>query len=176
VDAPVLGTRKPAEDGALVLLASGEEQARERLAPVFEAVGRKTLWLGPAGAGSRLKLACNAWVLTLNAGVAQSIALTRALGLDPQDFFAAIEGGPQDAPLARFKGAAMLAGEYPVSFGLDAAIKDARLIRTALDGAGLSDRLVAAVLATMEAADARIPEGASVDMAAVIEGLPVDGR
>jgi 3-hydroxyisobutyrate dehydrogenase len=176
VDAPVLGTRKPAEDGALVVLASGAEEARERVAPVLDAVGRKTLWLDPAGAGSRLKLACNAWVLTLNAGVAQSIALTRELGLDPRDFFAAIEGGPQDAPLARVKGAAMVAGEYPVSFALDGAIKDGRLIRSALGSVGLSDRLAAAVVETMEAADARLAADGPVDMAAVIEGLPLDGR
>ncbi|MGY1602967.1 NAD(P)-dependent oxidoreductase [Geodermatophilus sp. SYSU D00815] len=173
VDAPVLGTRKPAEDGALVVLASGDEAARERLAPVLGAIGRKTLWLGPAGAGSRLKLACNAWVLTLTAGVAQSVALARALGLDPRDFFAAIDGGPQDAPLARAKGAAMLAGEYPVSFSLDGAIKDGRLIRSALADLGLSDRLAAAVVDTMEAARTRLA-GAPADMAAVIEGLPAE--
>lgn len=173
VDAPVLGTKKPAEDGALVVLASGEEAARERLTPVFEALGRKTLWLGPAGAGSRLKLACNAWVLTLTAGVAQSLALTGALGLDPRDFFAAIEGGPQDVPLARVKGAAMLGRDYPVSFSLDAAIKDGRLIRSALGDVGLSDRLVAAVVQTMESARDRV-SGSPVDMAAVIEGLPAD--
>ena len=176
VDAPVLGTKKPAEEGALVVLASGDEAARDRLAPVFEAIARKTLWLGPAGAGSRLKLVCNAWVLTLTAGVAQSVALARALGLDPADFFAALDGGPQDVPLARVKGAAMVAGEYPVSFALDGAIKDARLIRSALQSSALSDRLAAAVLETMEAAGGRLTQGAPVDMAAVIEGMPADTR
>ena len=176
VDAPVLGTRKPAEEGALVVLASGAEEARERLAPVFEAVGRKTLWLGPAGTGSRLKLVCNAWVFMLTAGVAQSVALAQGLGVDPRDFLEAIDGGPLNAPYAHVKSADAIAGEYPVSFGLHGAMKDNRLIRSALASVGLSDRLTAAVLETMETADRRRADVGEVDMIALIEGLPLDDR
>ena len=172
VDCPVLGTRKPAEEGALVLLASGSETARTRLAPVFEALGRRTLWLGSAGTGSRLKLVCNAWVFALTAGVAQSIALARGLGVDPQDFFRAIDGGPLDVPYAHAKGAAMLAGDYPVSFALSGAMKDSHLIRSALRSADVSDRLTTAVLETMAAAAERLPDPAAVDAAAMVEGLP----
>src|SRR3954468_10089528 len=82
VDAPVLGTKEPAEKGALVVLASGPEDARERVAPVCDAIGSKTLWLGPAGAGSRLKLVCNSWVFMVTAGVAPGVAGAR--GADPR--------------------------------------------------------------------------------------------
>jgi 3-hydroxyisobutyrate dehydrogenase len=176
VDCPVLGTKKPAEDGMLVLLASGSESARARLAPVFEALGKKTLWLGEAGAGSRLKLACNAWVLMLTAATAQSIALARELGVDPQEFFAAIDGGPLASPYAQVKGKAMTAGEYPVSFALSGALKDSGLIEAALRSAGLSDRLMAAVRETLETAVSRVVDPAAADSAAVIEGLPVERR
>jgi 3-hydroxyisobutyrate dehydrogenase len=176
VDCPVQGTRKPAEDGALVLLASGCESARARLAPVFEALGRKTLWLGAAGAGSRLKLACNAWVLMLTAGVAQSIALARALGVDPQDFFEVIEGGSLDSLYARHKGGLIMRGEYPVSFALSGAVKDGRLIQSALRSADVPDRLMAAVTETLEEAVRRVPDAASLDMSAVIEGLAAGPR
>jgi 3-hydroxyisobutyrate dehydrogenase len=172
VDCPVLGTKKPAEDGALVLLASGPEDVRPRIEPALEAIGSKTLWLGEAGAGSRLKLACNAWVFMVTAGVAQSIALTRALGLDPKDFLAAIDGGPLDAPYVHVKSANMLDEDYPVSFGLTGAAKDARLIAEALRSAGLSDRLTGAVLETMDVAADRLPDPGAVDMAALIAGLP----
>jgi 3-hydroxyisobutyrate dehydrogenase len=171
VDCPVLGTKEPAEKGALVLLASGPEEVRDRLSPVFDALGSKTLWLGDAGAGSRLKMAANAWLFMVTAGVAQSVALARGLGVDPHDFLAAIEGGPLDAPYAHAKAALMLAGEYPVSFGLTGAAKDARLIRTALQQSGLSDRLTAAVLETMDAAADRLPDPAAVDMSALLVGL-----
>jgi 3-hydroxyisobutyrate dehydrogenase len=176
VDSPVMGTRKPAEEGALVLLASGSESARPRLAPVFDALGRKTLWLGKAGAGSRLKLACNAWVLMLTAGVAQSIALARALGVEPQEFFEAIAGGPLDSPYARTKGALILSDEYPVSFALSGAVKDGHLIGSALRGADVSDRLMAAVIETLEAASGRVTDPTAFDMSAVIGGLTAGPR
>jgi len=171
VDCPVLGTKEPAAKGALTLLASGPEEARERLAPVFDALGSKTLWLGEAGAGSRLKLACNSWLFMLTAGTAQAIALARALGQDPRSFLDAIDGGPVDSPYAHLKGGLMLAGDYPPSFGLSGAAKDARLIRAALQAGGVSDRLTAAVLETMDAAADRVGDPAGVDLAAVIEGL-----
>jgi 3-hydroxyisobutyrate dehydrogenase len=175
VDCPVLGTKQPAEQGALVLLASGPDAARDRLTPVLDALGSKTLWLGEAGAGSRLKMACNAWLFMVTAGVAQSIALTRGLGLEPEDFLAAIDGGPLDAPYVHLKGANMIEGEYPVSFGLTGATKDARLIRTALRSADVSDAVTAAVLEIMETAVERLPEPGAVDVAAVITGFPARG-
>jgi 3-hydroxyisobutyrate dehydrogenase len=171
VDAPVLGTRQPAEEGKLVVLASGPDDVHDRLAPVFDAIGSTTLWLGEAGKGSRLKLACNAWVLMVTAGIAQSIALTRALGLDPQNFLDAVDGGPLDLPYLHVKGANMITGEHPVAFGLTGAAKDARLIRQALQQAGVDDRLDAAVLAVMDAAAERLDDPGAHDLSAVIEGL-----
>ncbi|WP_222192454.1 NAD(P)-dependent oxidoreductase [Modestobacter italicus] len=171
VDCPVLGTRQPAEQGALVLLASGPEHTRQGLAPVLDALGSRTLWVGEAGAGSRLKMACNAWLFMVTAGAAQSIALARGLGVDPADFLSAIAGGPLDTPYAHVKGAQMLSGEHPVSFGLTGAAKDARLIRAALRTAGVSDRLDAAVLATMDAAAAAVDDPAAVDVSAIVAGL-----
>ena len=171
VDCPVLGTKEPAEKGALVMLASGPERMREQLAPVLDALGSRTLWLGGAGAGSRLKMACNAWLFMVTAGTAQSIALARGLGVDPEDFLAAIDGGPLDTPYAHLKGALMIAGEFPASFGLTGATKDARLIQQALRSAGVSDRLDAAVLETMDAAAAELDDPAAADVSAVITGL-----
>jgi len=131
VDAPVLGTRGPAEAGQLTVLASGPDETREMVGPVLDAIGAKTLWLGPAGAGSRLKLVVNSWVLTVVEGVAESLVLARALGLDPQQFLDVVEGGGLDAPYVQLKGAAMLAGELDAQFPLWGAAKDARLIEEA---------------------------------------------
>jgi 3-hydroxyisobutyrate dehydrogenase len=171
VDAPVLGTRKPAEDGALVVLASGPEEARDRVAPALDAMGSRTLWLGEAGQGSRLKLVCNAWVLSVTAGVAQSVAMAEGLGLDPRSFLDAISGGATDTPYAHAKGANMLDHEYPVSFALSGARKDAALIAEALRQAGVPDRHTAAVLQTMDDAVARGTDASAVDVGAVVEGL-----
>jgi len=136
VDAPVLGTKKPAEDGALVVLASGPDRARPLVDPVFDAIGSRTLWAGEAGAGSRLKLAANAWVATVLEGIADSLAFTRDLGLDPALFLEAIAGGAMDAPYVQLKGKAMLAGSYDPAFRLAGALKDVDLILAAAAGAG----------------------------------------
>ena len=136
VDAPVLGTKKPAEDGSLVVLASGPEEARRTVTPVLDAIGGRTMWIGDAGAGSRLKLAANAWVATVLEGVAESLALTRDLGLDPELFLEAIAGGAMDAPYVQLKGKAMLAGEFPPAFALSGALKDVELILAAASDAG----------------------------------------
>jgi 3-hydroxyisobutyrate dehydrogenase len=137
VDAPVLGTRQPAEDGALVVLASGPEGVRDRVQPVFDAIGSRTLWVGQAGAGSRLKLVANAWVFTVVEGVAESLALARELGLDPRLFLEAVQGGAMDAPYVQLKGAAMLDGAFEPAFALTGAHKDVDLIQAAAQGAGV---------------------------------------
>ncbi|WP_370961354.1 NAD(P)-dependent oxidoreductase [Amycolatopsis sp. cg9] len=151
VDAPVLGTRQPAEQAQLQVLASGPEEARPKATPVFDAVGSKTQWLGPAGGGSRLKLVVNAWVLALTNATAESLGLAKALGLDPALFLETISGGGLDVGYAHVKGGAMLSGEYPPSFPAGLAAKDARLVVAAagddVDVAGAK-----AVLAHLEAA------------------------
>ncbi len=151
VDAPVLGTRQPAEQAQLQVLASGPEEARPKATPVFDAVGLKTLWLGPAGGGSRLKLVMNAWVLALTNATAESLGLARALSLDPALFLQTIEGGGLDVGYAHVKGKAMLAGEYPASFPAGLAAKDARLVVEAA-GEDVDVAGARAVLAHLEAA------------------------
>ncbi len=145
VDAPVLGTKQPAEDGALVVLGSGPEQARERVAPVLDAIGSRTLWLGEAGQGTRLKLVANSWVLTVVEGIAEALALASALGVDPRQFLEVVRGGAMDAPYVQLKGASMLEGDFTPSFGLDGAAKDASLILDAARGAGADVEFVEVV-------------------------------
>ena len=137
VDAPVLGTKKPAEDGALVVLASGPDDAKDRVAPVLDAIGSRTLWLGAAGQGSRLKLVANSWVLTVLEGIAEALGFAKALGLEPEQFLDAVKGGAMDAPYVQLKGNAMLAGAFDPAFALDGAAKDAGLMLDAARDAGV---------------------------------------
>jgi 3-hydroxyisobutyrate dehydrogenase len=127
-DAPVLGTKQPAEEGKLVVLASGPEEARDRVQPIFDAVGQKTMWVGAAGDGTRLKIVANSWVLTVVEGVAETFALAEGLGLDPQLLLDAIEGGALDLPYLRMKGKSIMERSFEPSFRLSLAAKDARLI------------------------------------------------
>jgi 3-hydroxyisobutyrate dehydrogenase len=136
VDAPVLGTKKPAEDGALVVLASGPDEARDRVAPVLDAIGSRTVWVGVAGQASRLKLVANSWVLTVLEGIAEALTFAKALDLEPEQFLEAVKGGAMDAPYVQLKGKAMLAEAFDPAFALDGALKDVGLI---LDAAGAAD-------------------------------------
>ena len=137
LDAPVLGTKQPADSGALVVLVSGPEKRRELVTPVLDAIGSRTMWVGSdPGQAMRLKLVANSWVLTVVEGVAEALSLAGALGVDPRDFLSAIEGGALDAPYVQRKGAAMLDGDFAPSFVLDGAAKDAGLIADAARAVG----------------------------------------
>ncbi len=133
VDAPVLGTKKPAEDGTLQVLASGPDDQRDRCTPLFDAVGASTEWLGQAGAGSRLKLVLNTWLLSLTEAVAETVAYAESLDVDPRAFLSTIEGGPLDSAYAQMKGAAMIERSFDPSFALSMALKDAGLVLEAAE-------------------------------------------
>ena len=136
IEAMMLGTKKPAETGELVMLAAGAPDLLARVQPVLDAMGAKTITAGDSvGQGTALKLAANAWIASVTAAAAQSLALTRTLGLDPQLFLDAIEGGQADTPYAHVKGASMIAGEYPAQFALDGLRKDVSLMREAATAA-----------------------------------------
>ncbi len=126
VDAPVSGSKGPAETGRLLVLASGPAQAKPILEPVFAPLGR-TVWLGEAGQGTKLKLIVNAYLATLVEGVAEALALAGRAGVDPEALAAAIEGGPLDAPLADAKLHKMEHGDYAPEFPLEWAVKDVDL-------------------------------------------------
>jgi 3-hydroxyisobutyrate dehydrogenase len=128
VDAPVLGTKDPAEHATVTVLASGDEGAVAALRPVFDAIGSRTIVVGDRlGAASDLKLVCNTWVASLTAGTAQSLALSRDFGLEPTLFLDAISGSASDSPYAHIKGATILEGERAPQFALDGLLKDLRL-------------------------------------------------
>ncbi len=128
VDAPVLGTKQPAEQGQLVVLASGPEEVRERSEPIFDAVGSKTVWIGEAGAGSRLKLVVNNWIVGLLGVLAETVAFSKTIGVDPSKFLETIEGGPLGLPYAQLKGNMMIEEDFPTSFSARLARKDAGLV------------------------------------------------
>ena len=167
LDAPVLGTKAPAENGQLVVLASGPSSLREKVTEVLDAVGAKTQWVGETpGDSSRLKLAVNAWIATVVNGVAQSVALTRGLGLDPQQFLDAVSGQAVDAPYVQLKGKAMIDGDYAPSFELDGVIKDVDLILAAMGDAGTDTTLVTALRDRLD--DSSRAGHGEEDMAAVV--------
>jgi 3-hydroxyisobutyrate dehydrogenase len=137
VDAPVSGSKGPAETGQLLILAAGPPAAQAVAGPAFAAIGRKTVWLGAAGQGSRMKLVVNAYMSTLIEGVAEALELASRLGIDAAGLAEVIEGGPLDAPIADAKLHKMQTGDFAPEFPLEWALKDVDL---AIAAAG-DDRL-----------------------------------
>ncbi|RFU37789.1 NAD(P)-dependent oxidoreductase [Actinomadura logoneensis] len=140
VDAPVQGSRQPAEEGKLVVLAAGPESAREAVRPVFDAVGQRTMWLGDdgaAGAGTRLKMVTVGYAITLTSLVAESLALAEGLGLDPRAFGEVLTGGPLDCGYLQTKMRAVLERDFSPTFTVRNASKDTGLIMEAASSAGV---------------------------------------
>ena len=163
VDAPVLGTKAPAEQGKLVVLGSGAEGLRDRLRPIFDAIAERTMWVGEAGAGTRLKVVVNSWIVTVVEGGAETIALAEGMGVDPALMFDALEGGALDLPYLRMKGEAIAKREFDPSFSLRLAAKDAGLVG---ESAGRRDLDLPALEAIRRRLDEGVPEHGDEDMSA----------
>ena len=133
LDAPVSGSRDPAEHGQLTIFASGPGQARPRVAALFGALGQGTIWVGEVGAGTRLKLVNNTWLAFANEAVAASVALARRLGLPTATVRDALDGGPLVSPWQAAKLQRIADSEFSAQFALSLALKDVHL---ALQAAG----------------------------------------
>jgi len=170
VDAPVLGTRGPAEEGTLTVLAGCPEALRETVTPVFDAIGSRTVWVGERpGDGHRLKLVANSWVTSVISGIAQAVALAEGLGLDPQLFLDTIGGGALDSAYGKLKAKLMIADEFPPSFAVSGVVKDLDLIGAAMRGADVSSGVLDAVAAAFRTAEAS--GHGDEDMAAVVHAF-----
>ena len=174
VDAPVSGSDGPAQAGELVVLASGPDEARHDVQPLLDAVGRRTLWLGPAGAGSRLKLVINNLLTCLVETMAETVALAGALDLDPRVLVDTIEGGPLASPYLLAKANAMIEGDFEPGFPLRHALKDVRLTMAAARAADADLPLTPALARR----SGLIADGdhADQDVAIVIEDPPQPDR
>jgi 3-hydroxyisobutyrate dehydrogenase len=145
LDAPVSGSTEPAEHGALTIFASGPDKARERVAPLFDALGHRTIWVGAVGAGTRLKLVNNTWLAFAAEGLATSVALARRLGLSTETLVDALGGGPLVSPWQSAKLQRIANDDFSAQFALSLALKDVHLAIQAADDdrfavlAGLAD-------------------------------------
>jgi 3-hydroxyisobutyrate dehydrogenase len=128
-----------------VVLASGPDGIDARVDRFLDVIGRKTVWLGPAGNGSKLKLALNNWLATQVEAAAETIALTEALGLDPRVLVDALADTPLGSPYAIGKSTAMIESRFQPGFALRLAFKDVGLALVAAREEGVELPLADAV-------------------------------
>ncbi len=133
LDAPVSGSKDPAQQGQLTIFASGPDEARVRVTPLFDALGQRTIWVGRVGNGTRLKIVNNTWLAFASEAVAASVALARRLGLETETVVHALGGGPLVSPWQAAKLQRIVKGDFSAQFALTLALKDVHLALEAAD-------------------------------------------
>ena len=126
-DAPVSGSKEPAERGELTIFASGPEIGRSRLVPLFDALGQRAIWVGAVGAGSRLKLVANVWLALAAEAVNTSVAFAHLMELDTETLATALGGGPLVSQWQAAKLKRIAEGDFSAQFALALALKDVDL-------------------------------------------------
>ncbi|XP_019628161.1 PREDICTED: glyoxylate/succinic semialdehyde reductase 1-like isoform X2 [Branchiostoma belcheri] len=127
LEAPVIGTRKPAEDGMLVIVAGGDRSLFDDCESCFLAMGKKAFYLGEIGSGTRMKLVANMVLGSVMAGYAEGMSLAERAGLDLQTVLDVFKEGPLNCAAVRSKGDAILHSRFEPSFPLKHQQKDMRL-------------------------------------------------
>jgi 3-hydroxyisobutyrate dehydrogenase-like beta-hydroxyacid dehydrogenase len=167
VDAPVAGSKKPAEDAALTILAGGDRAVIDRVTPLLKTMGRVIVYCGPAGQGTAMKLFINLFLGTLMQSLAEGLSVGAKMGLGIADMLTVIDNSAVACPLFKVKGAAIAGGDFSKNFSVDLIYKDLGLLLDAAEKLGIPLPLTAAAAEAF--AGARAMGCGSEDMAAVIK-------
>jgi len=128
IDAPVSGTKSPAERGEVEILASGErDRADAEVGPIFDVLGKKTHWLGQAGQGMRMKIVVNAWLISMMQGIAETAQLADDVGFSTDEVWQVLERGPLAVPYMKLKFDMIGSGNFDPQMALRWGAKDAGL-------------------------------------------------
>lgn len=128
LDAPVSGTKKPAEEGTLLILAGGVEEQVTGLAPLLGTMGKKIIYCGPVGQGSMMKMAVNLLLGLIMEGLAEMLNFGRQGGLDLETLLDTIFSGPLNCGLFQMKADMFRQHDFSVSFPLKHMTKDLKFI------------------------------------------------
>ena len=153
VDAPVSGTGLQAADATLVVYSSGDEGAHDRVAPIFDLIGKQTFYLGPFGNGSRMKFVANLLVAVHTLAAAEAHQLGSSCGLDPELVQEVIAAGVGSSAMFEIRGPMMVADRYePPSARLAIILKDAAIIAAHAQGLSSPTHLLDAAIPLYQAA------------------------
>jgi 3-hydroxyisobutyrate dehydrogenase len=156
VDAPVSGSKAPAEQGKLLILASGPPATLDALAPVFSVLGQKTMRWELVGSGSRMKVVLNTWLAVLGEGIAETARLAQSLDVSLEDVSACLGSTALNAPWALAKLEKIERNAFDADFALALAAKDLHL---ALDAASQAHQRLPMVQAIGEQWDTALQAG-----------------
>jgi 3-hydroxyisobutyrate dehydrogenase-like beta-hydroxyacid dehydrogenase len=128
IDAPVSGTKKPAEEGALVILAGGKPEKIRQLEPLLLTMGKKVIYCGRVGQGSMMKMFINLLLGVMMEGFAEALNFGRLGGLDFDAMLETVASGAMNSPMFQVKAANLKAGHYPAAFPLKHLAKDCKFV------------------------------------------------
>lgn len=169
LEAPVSGSKKPAEDGQLIFLAAGDQSLYEKVAPLLDIMGKSKFYLGDIGNGAAMKLVVNMIMGSMMASFSEGLLLSEKVGLDPSVLVEVITQGAISAPMYKLKGPSMIQSQYPTAFPLKHQQKDLRLALGLAESVSQPIPIAAATNELYKVAKAR---GLSdQDFSAVIEAL-----
>ncbi len=128
VDAPVSGTKKPAEEGTLLILAGGDQEKVREVTPILEAMGKKVIYCGEAGQGSMMKMTINLLLGLMMAGFSEAVHYGLAGGLSLEAVLDVVLSGPLSCGLYQMKSQMLRDNDFPAQFPLKHMAKDAKFI------------------------------------------------
>jgi 3-hydroxyisobutyrate dehydrogenase len=162
LDAPVSGSVKQAQEGQLVIMVGGDQQAFEQVKPMFEKLGKLAMRVGDTGTGNTAKLAINTLLALHVQGLAETVVFARQNNIDTSDLLTLINNSALGNPLIKIKGDAIINSNYKAAFALKHIAKDLRLAKSE----GLDTPLANTAIKTFEAAEAGLGDE---DIIAVIK-------
>ncbi|XVF25128.1 hypothetical protein REPUB_Repub13aG0187100 [Reevesia pubescens] len=127
LEAPVSGSKKPAEDGQLIFLTAGDRSLYDSVSPLLDIMGKSRFYLGEVGNGAAMKLVVNMIMGSMMASFSEGILLSKRVGLDPNVLVEVVSQGAISAPMYSLKGPSMVKSHYPTAFPLKHQQKDLRL-------------------------------------------------
>ncbi len=159
LDAPVTGSKEGARDGTLTFMVGGDREVMEAHLDVFQAMGKKTVYVGPSGSGSQLKLAHNTVVAINTAAVCEGVSMAYKAGIDPAVFLDVLYSGGGNSRAAEMKGPKIIARDFDTHFSLKWMLKDLKLASALGDQLNAVSPLLGAVKQLFqEAVNAEIGE------------------
>lgn len=142
VEAPVSGSRKPAQAAQLVAMLAGEREAVDRVAPLIATMCRQSEYCGDVPGALTMKLAVNLFLIAMVTGLAEATHFARRHGLDLGRFVAILDGGPMASDVSRVKATKLLHEDFDVQASIENVLDNNRLIAAAARAAGLASPLL----------------------------------
>lgn len=169
VEAPVSGSRGPAESGELVAMLAGEPAAVDRVRPLLAPMCRETVDCGAVPSALLMKFAVNLFLITMVTGLAESFCLADRYGLDRATLARVLDAGPMASTVSRAKTGKLVTDDLSAQAAIADVLKNNRLIVEAAHRAGMVAPLIE-VCRELYAETLALGHGGS-DMAAVVRAI-----